>query len=41
MNMEDNQNLEENTYSSDEVEKIVIETIEGLLVGVQYEEPKV
>lgn len=39
--MEENQNSEENTFSAEEVEKIVQEAIEGLLPGVQYDESKV
>ena len=36
--MEDNQNTEENTFSAEEVEKIIQEAIEALLPGVQYDE---
>ena len=32
--MEDNQNTEENVFSPEEVEKFVLDAIEGLLTGV-------
>ncbi|KAM3138754.1 hypothetical protein pb186bvf_009133 [Paramecium bursaria] len=39
--MEENQNIEENTYSQEEVEGIVNKAIEDTLTGVQYDESKV
>ncbi|CAD8071916.1 unnamed protein product [Paramecium primaurelia] len=39
--MEENQNLEENTYSQEEVDRITQESIESVLKEVQYDESKV